>query len=164
MKNIILCGFMGCGKSTVGKHLSDILRIPFIDIDSYIEQKTNMTVKEIFQKYGEDKFRDMEHEACILFSQNDNKIISVGGGTLIFERNVDVLKENSIIILIECSYETLYKRLMNDTTRPLLQRNNKIKELLDKRMPIYRDISDFVVKGDYSPTMVANSIADIIKN
>lgn len=165
MKNIILCGFMGCGKSTVGKELSKILNTTFVDMDSYIENKAKMTVAEIFEKYGEGGFRDMEYQACLELSETNNKVIAAGGGTLTFERNVNVLKQNGVIVLIDCSYEVLCQRLANDTARPLLQcenRNDKIKELLTKRMPIYKSACDLTVNGDFLPLEVAQNIATMV--
>ena len=165
MKNIILCGFMGCGKSTVGKELAKMLGVSFIDMDSYIEEQANMTVTEIFEKHGESGFRDMEHQVCVKLSKTDNKIIAAGGGTLAFGRNVNVLKQNSTIVLIDCSYEELCKRLSTDTSRPLLQcenRNEKIKELLTARMPLYKNACDLTVNGDNTPKKVAKNIVDLI--
>ena len=76
MNNIVLCGFMGCGKTTVGKNIERITDRKFIDMDAFIEQKQNMTVSEIFDKYGEQSFRDMEFEACKELAQMNNLIIA----------------------------------------------------------------------------------------
>lgn len=165
MKNIILCGFMGCGKSTVGKELAKLIGFSFIDMDEYIEKKANMTVKEIFAKFGEAGFRDMEHNACVELSKEKSRVIAAGGGTLTFQRNVNALKENGVVILIDASYETLCERLKEDTQRPLLQcanRNEKIKELLEKRLPLYKEASDVSVDGNNTPLNVAQSIINIL--
>lgn len=167
MKNIILCGFMGCGKSTVGKELSKLINANFIDMDSYIEAKANMTVTEIFANYGEDGFRDMEHDACVQLAQGNNNVIAAGGGTLTFQRNVDILSKTGVIVLIDTGYETLCSRLADDTQRPLLQcenRNEKIKELLTARLPLYKKACSIIIDGDAPPINVAKQIANTVQN
>lgn len=166
MKNIILCGFMGCGKSTVGKLLAKKMGVSFVDMDAYIENKSQMTVKEIFEKHGESYFRDLEYDACVKLSKTGDKVIAAGGGTLTFPRNVDVFKKNGLILFLDVSYKALCTRLKNDTSRPLLQcenRNEKIKELLDKRMPVYKSVADYVIKGDLPPNKVVPQIIKFIK-
>lgn len=161
MNNIILCGFMGCGKTTVGKNLSALANMKFVDMDKYIEKKSDMTVSEIFEKFGEEGFRDMEHKACLELSESTDYVIASGGGTLVFERNVEVLSKTGTIVLIDVSYETLCNRLKNDKKRPLLQcenRNEKIQELLNKRMPLYKKASAVTVNGDQAPKKVAQEI------
>lgn len=165
MKNIILCGFMGCGKSTVGKLLAKKTDSTFVDMDSYIEEKAGMTISEIFAQHGEDYFRDLEHQACVELSETGDKIIAAGGGALTFDRNIEALKKNGTILLLDVSYDMLCIRLKNDTTRPLLQcenRNEKIKELLKARMPLYRKAADITINGDLVPNKVVPSIIEII--
>ena len=150
MKNIILCGFMGCGKTTVGENLKKKSGMNLIDTDAYIEETEGITISKIFEKYGESYFRDLEYKACKELSKKSGIIISTGGGALTFQRNVDVLKE----------------RLKNDTTRPLLQRPDKdeaMKELYEKRMPLYKSASDVVINGDNSPLKVASDILNAVK-
>lgn len=161
MKNIILCGFMGCGKSTVGKLLAKKLGMTFVDMDAYIEEKAGMTVKEIFAGFGESHFRDLEHQACIDLNATGNKVIGAGGGTLTFDRNTKVLKENGTVVFLEVSYEILCERLKNDTARPLLHcenRNEKIKELLEARTPIYKSVADITINGNLVPNKVVPEI------
>lgn len=166
MKNIILCGFMGCGKSTIGKILAKKTGTTFVDMDNYIEKKAGMSISEIFEKHGEDHFRDLEHQACIELSQTDNKIIAAGGGALTFDRNITALKENGTILFLDASYKAICIRLKNDTTRPLLQcenRNEKIRELLEKRVPLYRKAADLTVEANLPPNKVTAKIMEIIK-
>lgn len=167
MNNIILCGFMGSGKTTVGKALSKLTDMEFVDMDKFIEEKQDMTVSEIFEEYGEDGFRDMEHQACIDLANSENKVIAAGGGTLTFQRNVDILSKTGTIILLEVSYEMLCERLKYDTSRPLLQcenRNEKIRELLTKRMPLYRQAAGIAIDGNHSPKKVARDIHILMSN
>lgn len=165
-KNIILCGFMGCGKTTVGENLKKKAGMNLIDTDAYIEETQGMSISEIFEKYGENYFRDLEHKACKELSSKSGIIISTGGGALTFQRNVDVLKENGTIVLIDVPLEVLKERLKNDTTRPLLQRPDKdkaMKELYDKRMPLYKNACDITINGDNSPLKVATDILNTVK-
>ena len=160
-KNIILCGFMGCGKSTVGTLLAKKTGMAFIDLDSYIEKKQGMTVSDIFEKYGEPRFRELEREAARELSQKNSMVIAAGGGTLTFQENVDTLRTSGKIILLDLPLETVAKRLENDTTRPLLNRPDKLeamKALFEKRLPIYKDAADIIVNGDESPMQVCIEI------
>lgn len=166
MKNIILCGFMGCGKSTVGQKIAERTGLSFVDMDKYIEEKAGMTVSEIFDKYGESGFRDMEHEACKELSEKSDLVIAAGGGTLTFERNIEVLKKTGRIVLLDVSYEELCKRLSRDTRRPLLQvknRNEKIRELLEKRLPIYRNAASVWIDGNFYSGVVAEIVIMTLK-
>ncbi|MGN0477306.1 MAG: shikimate kinase [Ruminococcus sp.] len=165
-KNIILCGFMGCGKTTVGKNLQRRSGMNMIDTDAYIEKKQGMKISEIFDKYGESYFRDLEYEACCELSKKSGIIISTGGGALTFERNVDALKKNGTIVLIDVPIDTIKERLKNDTTRPLLQRPDRdkaMKDLYEKRMPLYKKAADIFVDGELPPLQVAMNIIHTVK-
>ncbi|MEE3333259.1 MAG: shikimate kinase [Ruminococcus sp.] len=166
MNNIILCGFMGCGKSTIGRILSKRAGLEFVDMDLYIQDKAGMTVSEIFEKYGEERFREMETEACRELAERENLVIAAGGGTLAFQRNIDILKSSGKIIFIDVSYENLCIRLRRDTRRPLLQvenRDERIKELLEKRLPIYRGAASVIMNGNFTSGVVASNIMSVIR-
>ena len=165
MNNIILCGFMGCGKSTVGKNLARKTGRRFIDMDRFIEQKAQLTVAEIFEKYSESGFRDMEHEACKELAEMHNLIIAAGGGALTFERNVEVFRGKDKVVLLDVPLSVIRQRLSHDTRRPLLQRPDRDKvmeELYDKRMPKYLEAADLVVKGESTPLKTAFSMIEIL--
>ena len=156
---------MGCGKSTVGRKLSRRANMEFVDMDRYIENKAGMTVKEIFAKYGEQKFRDMEREACRELAERNNLVIAAGGGTLTFPENVETLRRTGRIVLIDVKYEILCERLKNDKNRPLLQvenRNEKIRTLLDERMPLYSRAASVVVNGNFGSDDVAANVIAIL--
>jgi shikimate kinase len=166
-KNIVLCGFMGCGKTTIGEILKKKTGMKLIDTDAYIEETQGKTISEIFADNGEDYFRELEYNACKELSQKKGIIISTGGGALTFDRNTEVLKSNGTIVLIDVPLNVLKERLKYDTTRPLLQRPDKdkaMKELYEKRMPIYKKAADVAVDGNKSPLQVALSIINITKN
>lgn len=159
--NIVLCGFMGCGKSTVGKRIARISGLSFVDMDSYIEQQCGCTISELFASRGEPYFRDLEHEAAHTLSQQGGRVIATGGGALIFDRNVRVLKEKGKIVLLDTPLSLIRERLKNDTTRPLLCRPDKdraMQELYEKRMPVYRAVADIAVLSAGTPNQVALAV------
>lgn len=166
MNNIILCGFMGCGKSTVGKNLARKTGRKFVDMDRYIENKAQKTVSEIFAERGEGGFRDLEHEVCKELANQNNLIIAAGGGALTFERNVDAFRGKDTIVLLDVPLGTIKYRLRNDKKRPLLQRPDKdavMTELYNNRYPKYCAAANIVVKGENTPLKTAFSIIDQLK-
>ncbi len=165
MDNIVLCGFMGCGKSTVGKNIARKTGKNFVDMDLYIEEKAAMRVSEIFERYGEDGFRDMEHDACLELSEMKNLIIASGGGAFTYRRNVEVFKGKDTIVLLDVPLEIIKIRLKNDKTRPLLQKPNKdeiMKELYEKRLPLYKNAADIVVSGKNTPLKTAFAVINAV--
>lgn len=152
MSNIILIGFMGCGKSTVGIRLSYKLRRIVEDTDKLIEKKAGMSIKEIFATKGESAFREME-TGCLreLLLTREEKIISTGGGLPMKRENHPLLKELGTVVYLQISPECVWERLKNDTIRPLLQCDDpfaKIKDLLAMRAPLYEEAADIVVNVD----------------
>lgn len=167
MNNIVLCGFMGCGKSTVGRNLARKTGKRFVDMDAYIEKKTGKTISEIFTDQGEDGFRDIEHEVCLELADKSNLIIATGGGALTFERNVRAFKGKDIIVLLDVPLERIRYRLRNDKVRPLLQRPDKNKamtELYNKRYPLYKAASDVTVKGKNTPIQTTRAVMDAVRH
>lgn len=150
MKNIILIGFMGCGKTSVGKYLSQTLKCEFLDTDELIEQEQKRSISEIFAADGEASFRDMETECLksLLKRKDDGFVLSVGGGLPIREVNRNLLKELGDVVLLQVSPEVVYKRLRNDKTRPLLQNKNplgRILDLMSARKSYYEDAAMHIV-------------------
>ena len=163
MNNIILCGFMGCGKSTVGKNIARKSGRRFIDMDAYIEQKAGMKISEIFARRGEQAFRDMEHEACVELAEKNNTVIAAGGGALTYERNVQAFKGKDWIVLIDVPLETIKFRLRNDKNRPLLQRPDKdeaMSKLYHSRFPLYQAAADTVIEGKSTPLRTALAVME----
>ena len=156
---------MGCGKTTVGKQLANLAGMEYIDIDQYIEQQQNTTISEIFAKYGEDYFRDLEHNATKELAEKHNCVISAGGGTLLFERNVEALKKSGTVVLLNVPLNTIKQRLRNDKKRPLLQRPDKDKvmeEMYNQRLPLYTKVADYVVNANKSPALAAEIIRELV--
>lgn len=152
MGNVILIGFMGCGKSTVGLRLSYRLRKPVIDTDKEIEKAEKRSISDIFQTEGEAYFRDKETE-CLkkLLKTSGNQIISVGGGLPMREVNRQLLHQLGQVVYLRAKAETIYDRLKYDTTRPLLQGENpqeKIRSLMTQREQNYKEASDIIIDVD----------------
>lgn len=151
--NIILTGFMGSGKTTVGIKLSYRLKRTFIDTDKMIEKHSGHTISELFELYGEEKFRQMETQYLQeLIETARNQIISVGGGTPIREENRALLKELGTVIYLKVSPDCVYERVKNDNKRPLLATPNPretIKQLLTKREEYYGDGADIIIDTDH---------------
>lgn len=149
--NIILIGFMGCGKSSVGFLLSDFLKRTVIDTDKRIESKQERSVSQIFEEMGEAAFREMETE-CIraLLETEDNRIIATGGGLPMKEENRELLHKLGRVYYLRVTPKAVYERLKDNDTRPLLRGENpmeKIRELLDKREAVYEACADVVLEA-----------------
>ncbi len=143
--NIILIGFMGCGKSTVGKQLSRSLGWLFLDTDEEIEAREQTTISEIFKTRGEACFREMETaylKELLEKKGKENHVIAVGGGLPLKEENQELLQKLGEVIYLKASDETIYERLKGDKKRPLLQTQNpreKIREMMEQRKEKYQN-------------------------
>ena len=159
--NLILCGFMGCGKSTVGRELSRLTGKKFLDLDSYVEQREGRTIPEIFDREGEPGFRAAEARAVQALSQETGLIIAAGGGTLLFPGNAAAFRARGVIVLLDAPLAAIQERLRNDTSRPLIQkpnRNEVIRELYEKRLPAYREAADVTVDAGAPAREVARRV------
>lgn len=157
---IALIGFMGCGKSTVGKELARRLNYHFIDLDTAIEHGEQMHIPQIFAQFSEQYFRDLEHQ--YLTEQRPHRVVlSCGGGLPIFARNAQLLQENWCTVFLDCSFEACYRRICH-STRPLVQNStpDQLRVLYDSRRPLYENCCSLQIAADSSPFAVAG---DIIK-
>jgi shikimate kinase len=139
MRKIILLGYMGCGKSTIANRLSNITNIPYVDLDKSIEERTNLSVNEIFEQRGEIYFRKLEREVFIeLLNAPENLIIGLGGGTPCYANNHELLKGANILsFYLKASVETLFERLVsNKSKRPLIadKSDDEMKEFIAKHL------------------------------
>ncbi|GAB4416490.1 MAG: shikimate kinase [Thermodesulfovibrionales bacterium] len=163
MKNIVLTGFMGTGKTEVGRELSNILHWRLIDVDDEIVRSKKMAIKDIFSSLGEEAFRDMETEMIREVSKNKNVIISTGGGAVLRQENMDILRENGIIVCLTAAPETILKRTANNDERPLLQVDNplkRIRELLEFRRPFYEKADIMIDTEHKTPHQIAWEILE----
>lgn len=151
-KSIVLIGFMGCGKSTIGSRLSYRVRIPMEDTDKMIEREQGISIQEIFAQKGEEAFRDMETDLLGRLSKRKGvRIISVGGGTPVRAENRTLLKKCGTVFYFRLKPESVYKRLKGDTTRPLLQCEDpleRIRTLLEQRSVAYEESADYIIDVD----------------
>ncbi len=151
-RNLVLTGFMGSGKTSVGLKLSYRLRMTVEDTDRLIERREGRCISEIFAEQGEEYFRKLETALLTeLTEQKFLRIYSVGGGTPVREENRRLLKRLGTVIYLRVRPETVYERLRGDTTRPLLQCDNpleKIRELLESRREAYEDCADLIIDVD----------------
>lgn len=140
-KNIVLIGFMGTGKSSVGLKLSQRLKRKFIDMDREIEKITGMTVSKIFRVHGETRFRSEEKLLAKKLSQKNDLVIATGGGVVLQEENVKALQENGILICLDTSPEDIFERVSRKKKiRPLIKKNfqlDDIKNMLAEREQFY---------------------------
>lgn len=154
---------MGTGKTEVGRELSRILRWKLLDVDSEIEKSQKMTINDIFERFGEPRFREIEAEIIKIISENKDIIISTGGGAVLREENIQNLRKNGVIICLTATPETILKRTSNNNDRPLLQVENpleKIKELLNFRKPFYEK-SDMIIDTEgKTPLQISEEILE----
>lgn len=135
-QRILLCGFMGCGKTSVGQALSFRLRWDFLDTDAMIEKRQGRSIPEIFAEDGEEAFRRMEEDTARLIGRRKNVVISTGGGFLMREETVSALRQSGgyeSVVFLDCSFETCYQRI-KDSDRPLVRNNTKeqLEEIFNK--------------------------------
>ncbi|MFW6028616.1 MAG: shikimate kinase [Halanaerobiales bacterium] len=147
--NIVLIGFMGSGKTTVGKALSNKNNFSFIDTDDLITKEEKKQIPEIFNEYGEEYFRELETNVLKELSSNasNNIILSTGGGMVMREKNVKLMNKIGVIIYLKTTPEVILKRLQNDNSRPLLKDKSKenIIKLFNKREKYYQASGDIII-------------------
>lgn len=163
-ENIILIGFMGTGKTTVGRRLAAALGKEFVDTDAEVERITGLTVAQIFARYGERRFRAEEALAVARACAGRGRVISTGGGAVLDPANVAAMRRAGMVVWLTATPEIIQRRVGRRSDRPLLARDNSlehIRELLSKREPHYRACADFTV--DTSALSVGEVVEEIIK-
>lgn len=162
MKNIVLIGFMGTGKTTVGRLLASRLGRPFFDSDKKIEYEYNMNIRDIFELYGEIYFRQKERMIITRLSRYNNAVIATGGGVVLSPENMSNLKRNGVIITLTASVETILERTSRRNTRPLLddlnQREKIVNELLKERAKLYHNADYSIDTSNKSLQQVSNEL------
>lgn len=156
---IFLCGFMGCGKSTVSVTLAKNLGCAYCDMDSMIVKKEGMTIPEIFEKKGEKYFRQAESRFIEELAEYKG-VVSCGGGTMLNDINAENARKNGTVIFINVPFEVCYERISGDTNRPMIVSKTKeeVKELFDQRYEKYKNNSDYSIDGTGSPMETAKLI------
>ncbi|MFW9811894.1 MAG: shikimate kinase [Candidatus Thorarchaeota archaeon] len=151
-KNIGLIGFMGTGKSTIGKALAESTNKQFFDTDKIIEEKSGKTVSLIFEKSGENVFRRLESDVVVEVCQNESAVISFGGGVVLSSSNVETIRKSCVVVLLRATVDSIFERTHSMNVRPLLNeqdRRSKIGEMLDTRMGAYESSMDIAVDTDF---------------
>jgi shikimate kinase len=165
MNNIYLVGFMGTGKTSVGKKLAQKKNWRFVDLDELIELKEKMTIVDIFAKKGEPYFRRREKETLKEVSKESNFVVACGGGIVLDEENIKIMQETGTPICLTSSPSVIFERTKGHNLRPLLNTPNpleRIKELLEKRAPFYARIEKKIDTSNLSIDEVVEEILKLI--
>lgn len=165
MKRIILTGFMGTGKSSVGRLLAEKLNYAFVDTDTVIEEKQGLSIPQIFSQYGEAYFRQVEKNILKQVCKRKSIVISTGGGVPLAQENRRTMQqEDSVVVCLRASIVTIMDRIKDRGNRPLLKQDAaKMQALLDKRTPFYNE-ADFIIDTDkYSPMQLVDEITTFMR-
>lgn len=167
-KNIVLIGFMGTGKSSVGIRLAQRLQYRFVDMDREIEHLTGMSVAELFRRCGETRFRSEEKLLARKLAARSKLVIATGGGTVLQPENIDVLEENGMVICLEAAPEDILQRVARKRgTRPLLKKGLELKdleELLAQRAVYYQRASYHICTSGRGLEAVVQEIMDVLRD
>lgn len=148
---VALVGMPGGGKSTVGKQLARQIGVPFVDSDHEIEQRIGSSIKQFFERHGEEAFREIETEVLSeLIAAPGDRVLATGGGAVLRERNRELLRDGATVLYLRSTPEDIYRRLKHDTTRPLLQVRDplaRLRELHQQRDPLYRRCAHYVLES-----------------
>lgn len=161
MRNIVLVGFMGTGKTTVGKLIAEKTGMPLIDMDSIIVERAGKSINDIFAKEGEAYFRQLERELAKELATTSGQIISTGGGIVLNPKNIADFEKTSLVVCLLADAKSVLDRVHHDASRPLLAGNKekKIIDLLETRRPLYESISHKIdTSGRPSPIPTAQEI------
>jgi len=153
IRNLALIGFMGVGKSTMGRHFADFLNYRFVDTDEIIEQRQKTSIAQLFAERGEDYFRRLERDLVMEMKSWDHCVISTGGGLVTYEDNIDHLKQHAFVVCLWASPQTIFNRVKRQSHRPLLQTEDPlgtITNLLAKRKVFYQ-AADLMINTETRP-------------
>ncbi|TXK85734.1 shikimate kinase [Paenibacillus sp. N3.4] len=158
--NIVLVGFMGTGKSTVGQKLAERLSWTFQDSDAFLESQQQMSIPELFRKHGEVHFRVLESEALAHILRGTGQIVATGGGAVLAESNRACMLQNGFVVALKASPEVIIQRVSSDTNRPLLQGNleDRVHTLLEQRKAAY----DFATMSIDTTELTTEQIVNLI--
>lgn len=168
-QNIILTGFMGTGKSSVGQILAMELDREFLDMDTIIEEREQRPISQIFADEGEPYFRQLEADLCQELSRRENLVIATGGGALVPEENLRVMERAGLVICLDCEPAILWVRIGQSQNRPMLAeadeaRFARLASLLEKRTPAYERIHHHIDVTHLSKEEVAKKIRQLLKS
>lgn len=155
---IFLCGFMGCGKSTIGARLAKKLNCPFVDMDTYMEEQAGMSIPDIFSQYGEPYFRDLETQAVRDLASREG-VIACGGGAMLRDVNAQIAQETGTVLFLDVPFRMCYQRIAN-TDRPIVRNNTRqaLYNLYRKRHGVYKRHSTHTIQAIHSPSASVQEI------
>lgn len=163
MKNIVLVGLPGCGKTTLGKLLAKSLGFSFIDCDEVIEKTEKKAISRIFEEFDEDAFRDIETKTLRNLLSVQNTVIATGGGCVERRENFEILKSLGTVVFVNRPLECIIGDI-DISKRPLLTGgNHRLYALSERRLPLYKEVCDLNVLVDSSPEAAADKILDEVK-
>jgi shikimate kinase len=160
---VVLVGFMGVGKTEVGRRLAERLGYRFEDMDERIERRTGRTIAALFGEQGEQAFREEERREAAALARLERRVVAVGGGAFAQPRTRAVLQEGALTVWLRCDLDTALKRIPDDGTRPLAGNRAIMRALLAEREPSYRQADLAVDASGATPEEVAHRILDLIE-
>ena len=167
-ENIYLVGLMGAGKTTIGRQLARLLKLPFYDSDKAIEERTGVDIPTIFEFEGEEGFRNREQKMIQQLTEIKGIVMATGGGAILREENRKLLSENGFVIYLHCDVDKLLERTRRDSQRPLLNTQDpkeRLESLFDQRKPLYTSIADFTIDtGILQSKDVVTQILDVYES
>ena len=166
-QSIVLVGLMGAGKTTVGRRLATALNMPFMDADHEIEEAAGLSVAEIFEKYGEDQFRDGERKVIARLIEGEPCVLATGGGAFMNNETRALIKKTAVSVWLKAELELLLERVLRRDTRPLLKTGDPrdiLGRLRDERYPVYSEASVVVESGEGPHTRVVGAIIEGLAN
>ncbi len=160
---IYLCGFMGCGKTTIGNVLAERLNLKYTDMDEYITATERMTIPQIFSEKGEEYFRNLESKAICTLGEKGG-VISCGGGAIINENNALTADTYGAVVFLDVPFEVCYERIKYDTNRPIVTNSTEkeLENIYDTRYRVYKKHCSFYVDANKTPEEVTDSIIKIL--
>ena len=167
-KHIYLIGYMGTGKTSVGKLLSERLNLPLLEMDEILSERFGMTINEIFDAFGEAAFRSAESDLLLEISTLENpSVVSCGGGVVLNDKNQEILRESGITVLLQAKPQEIYNRLKNNNDRPLISGSNKlekISKIYEERLPIYEEAAEIIIDTDNkTPEEIVDELSPFCK-
>lgn len=164
-RHLVLCGFMGCGKTTVGRKLARLTGLSFVDLDRYLEEKEQMSIPDIFAQHGEAYFRKLESKYLTELTQREESmVLALGGGAVLRPENVTAIKKSGLLIWLDTPFSRILKNLSHSTTRPLLDKPDKqaeTKRLYQTRRPLYKQVSDIRIRSPRLSEVVERTLKSI---
>jgi shikimate kinase len=164
-RSLVLVGLMGAGKSTIGKRVAQMLGVPFIDADTEIEVASRMTIPELFERYGEPEFRDLERRVIRRILRTGPKVLATGGGAFMNEQTRKAIARAGVSVWLKADLDVLMERVSRKGNRPLLKTANPratMQELMDKRYPVYELSEITVISRDEKKDVMAGEVIDAL--